>query len=520
MNIEVVKNHLKKNYPFYIIFALAAIVYFAVIYPAINNDLIFYDSIYQYFLTNKSFKEMMELIPMDYSPALYSIFLKAFTVIFGTTFNQMRLSSVVVFLGLTLTCIFPLRRAFGDKVAIVSALCLMLSSTSYHLYVQIRPQALGLLFLTTAAVYVYLIYKEGKKHDYIFFTIFSILAMNTHNVAMFTMFSYYVMLFVVFLFGRKFKEIKKLIISGLVCAVTYIPSLLVIVKQFGNVKKNYWEDGRVNFPRILFNTFLLNVNNNYHSEFPLYFYILSFVFELAILGAVLFVAARTVLNYTKTKKFSVAVDKDSCFILGLFVVPILLFCFVVVFIVPIMTERYLYMFSGITIIILVALLSKVDKKNIVLCLLSAFFVVNFVMATKNFKDYTKENNIPSKIEAIKAEYGENIAFVHSHEWTVGIMEYYFPDARHYVTDNTHTVLNTLDVFSTENIYYIGDPENIKDYEDEFFVFNNYFLFSDWNGYEYYANYDYYEFSSDNIAYVGSDQPYYPIFVHVTNVSEN
>ncbi len=514
MNTEVVKNHLKKNYPFYIISALAAVVYFAVIYPAINNDLIYYDSVYQYFLTNKSFGEMLELIPKDYSPALYSIFLKAFSLVFGTTINQMRLSSVVVFGGLVLTSIFPLRRAFGDKMAIIMSLCFIFSSSSFQMYGEIRPHVLGLLFVTTASVYAYLIYKSGSKHEYVMFTIFSILSMNTHNVAMFTMFTYYVLLFVVFLFARKYKEIKKLVISGIISVIFYIPSLIVIIGQFSNIRNNYWEDGNINMLRILLNTLFLNVNNTISSEFPTYLFVLCFAFELLVLGIVLFIIARAILDYSKTKKFKLAIDSDSCFVIGLFVAPIGFFYFIVKFVVPIMAERYLYMLSGIALIVVVYLLNKIDKKNIVLCILALLFVVNFVITTNNYHNYVKANNDYVKIEALKDQYGDDIAFVHAYEWTVGEMEYYFPTSRHYITDNTHTIITTYDVYSTENIINVGDPSNISNYEDEFIIIFVNDSYLDWNAYEYYSNSEEYICDASDFNYSSTYR-----YAHFERVSE-
>ena len=56
---------------------------------------------------------------------------------------------------------------------------------------------------------------------------------------------------------------------------------------------------------------------------------------------------------------------------------------------------------------------------------------------------------------------------------MGIMEYYFPDARHYVFEDTWTVLNDLSVFPSEP-ENIGEVRNISEYTDDFYVFAPYF----------------------------------------------
>ena len=44
-----------------------------------------YDSSYQYFLCQHSWKDMFDLLLKDYSPPLYAIVLKAYSLIIGTS---------------------------------------------------------------------------------------------------------------------------------------------------------------------------------------------------------------------------------------------------------------------------------------------------------------------------------------------------------------------------------------------------------------------------------------------------
>ncbi|WP_287605912.1 hypothetical protein [Ruminococcus sp.] len=53
------------------------------------------------------------------------------------------------------------------------------------------------------------------------------------------------------------------------------------------------------------------------------------------------------------------------------------------------------------------------------------------------------------------------------------MMYYFPDAEHYVCDDTWCVLNTLDVFPTE-VTDIGSIDNINKYSKKLFIFGDLF----------------------------------------------
>ena len=94
------KDFLKKHSVDFVIIFVSILIYVLVIYPTININLLTYDSSYQYALNQKDFSEMMRLIPYDYSPALYSIFLKTYSVIFGYSLSTLRFSSFIVYMGI------------------------------------------------------------------------------------------------------------------------------------------------------------------------------------------------------------------------------------------------------------------------------------------------------------------------------------------------------------------------------------------------------------------------------------
>lgn len=81
--------------------------------------------------------------------------------------------------------------------------------------------------------------------------------------------------------------------------------------------------------------------------------------------------------------------------------------------------------------------------------------------------------------------------MHIHEWSLGIMMYYFPDAEHYVCDDTWCVLNTLDVFPTE-VTDVGNVENIYKYQKKFFVFGDPFPDSHYQMNDYFYSDDHYD----------------------------
>ena len=70
------------------------------ILPPFNADIINYDSSYQYFLTRHSLSDIMTLLPEDYSPPPYTLLLKLWTCIFGSSLPAMRAFSVLQYVYL------------------------------------------------------------------------------------------------------------------------------------------------------------------------------------------------------------------------------------------------------------------------------------------------------------------------------------------------------------------------------------------------------------------------------------
>ena len=71
-------------------------------------------------------------------------------------------------------------------------------------------------------------------------TVFAILGMYTHNVLMLAALSFYIVSFAFTIILKQKKKTLYFFLSGVVCALSYCPWLIVVMKQFSNVKKNYW----------------------------------------------------------------------------------------------------------------------------------------------------------------------------------------------------------------------------------------------------------------------------------------
>lgn len=489
------RKHIQEKWPFYLITAVAVILYFCVIYPLSTMRCIDYDSSYQAALMHHSLKGIWDLIPTDFSPPLYAFFLKPFAVVFGPTQEGLRISTFIIYMGFIILCFFPLKRAFDKKTSIFTALCFMFSAANHVNFMWFRPHVLGYFLTTVAFVYAILVYKTHSRKDYVLFTLFSILGMYTHTVSMFSMLGFYIVLLIVFFRQKDYLNLKKIFLSGVVCAVCYIPWLIVLYHQYMNMRMNYWAgylDFGGMFATMFTNHFIMRIK-----DFRLS--LLMAIFLALIIGLVIISLVNGIKNKKNTNMVKV--------IFYLFLMPIVIFVFINIFVARIYVDRYVANFSGMCLIVFCYAVSRIsitkfaiEKWITVLC--SVVIAINFFVASYNYKVELESYNFPELIELIREEGGDNIAFVHANEWDLGIMMYYFPDAHHYVTDDMYTVLTTFDVFPSE-VTNVGSPENIFEYEDVFFVCVTDLSTQKWSPSEFYSYSEDFDFELFDEVYHGT-----------------
>lgn len=458
-----------------VMMATAALIH---IIPPFNADIINYDSAYQFFLTRHNMSEIMRLIPEDYSPPLYTVLLKGWTLVFGETLAAMRSFSMLIMWGMIFLAAFPVRAAFGKRA---SVLCMLLNTLSYinFLFVpEIRPTVLAYFFVAAAAIYAYLAFFFEYRYAYVCMTVFSILAMYTHNIAMMAALSFYIFVSVFSLAEQSYKKMMRFLVSGVICAAAYIPWLGVVLKQFGNVKKNYWSSSEVSIDEIISWTCSIHFKQS--------------LFMLLIIVILCITLLLCLLKFKNIKSFEELGGvvknhrtdiKKSLLLLCFYAGPIGMILLFSIIGHPIITPRYFYLCSAIVLIALAAFVGKfADKKTY--AAFAAIIIACFCVNLFNEKKELDESDFAEMIETISKN--EDAAFLHIHEWSMGIMTYYFPNADHYVCDDTWCVLNTLDVFPTE-ITNINNIDNIKEYRKEFYIFGGTFPDSSYELYQYFLD---------------------------------
>ena len=454
------------------IFCALLIVWFFLI---CTQDCTSYDNAYQYFLNLHSWKDMFNMILADYSPPLYSVTLKLFTAVFGTDLITARILSLMLLCAQFFLAMFPVKRLFGRKCAILASCILLASSYNFYYGVAIRPTVLAYFLTTGMFVYAALAYRDGGKGDFIKFSVFSILCMYTHNVSLVAAFCIYAVTLVLALIRKNKEAFKRFLISGICVAVLYIPWLIVLISQMGNVSNNFWESTD-SWPYSLFLAFVG--------------YVLSLDDAMLTIPALLFIVALPVANLIlplskehlkKASSLSELINVKEIkkswqnigsvlYLLLILFVAVTGFYLVTAFIAPIFARRYFFIFSGAGIILISSLATLCKNRKVPAIILAVLCAIPFISGTIAERKIVTSSNRDKMVADINDITGGKPLFLDVYEETLGVTSYYFPESEHFVTDETFTVLPDFDIFGTET-HYLHNGDEIWEYTDEVYIFS-------------------------------------------------
>lgn len=495
----------KETYIFgglWLLFMAAASAFFFIFQTHHAAD---YDSTYQYFLCRHSWKDMYDLLLQDYSPPLYAIALKAYSVVFGTDLNVLRSANLILTAYLFFVTLFPLRRLTGAKCSILSSVLILCSQYNYYFGHVIRPAYPGYILTTAVFVYAALSFFDRKTKDLVTFSIVAILSMYTHNVSLISAFCVYAILCIASFLIKDKEMLKKYFISGIIVAVLYAPWLFVTIRQLNTANNNFW-----NLKMKVAETM------DFVYSYPFYFrsnVIVNLLISLFVLMACL-ISPILIFDRKKLKKVQTFTELDKVFksdelrerlkkigLIGFFQVVSLLVFYAFSYKLNIQTPRYFYVLTGGALIFIAGLMSIGDKKHIVTAVALIVMPVNMVSNYMYFDKTNNESEITRLYADISAhnENGDTLYLYHGDETSLGVDSYLFPEAVQMIDRNTYTVLLTYDVF-TSDIRYIDDGKDPFDMSDEVFVitYGQFFFPMDPSAYTYE------EIGVYKIPYVGTE----------------
>lgn len=442
-----------------------------------REDCTAYDNSYQYFLNHHSWKEMFELIKLDYSPPLYSIVLKLYSELFGTGLLSLRLCTALILSVLFFFAVFPLRRLMGRNCALIAAFLFLVSGYNYYFGVAIRPTVLAYVLTTGMFIYSMHAFFGDRRSDMVKFTVLSLMCMYTHNVSLIAAFCIYGASVILSLILKKKDVLKKFLISGVIVAVLYIPWLIILLGQAGNAIDHFWNSTNT-WTYALYISFIGMVINYENILFSLP--VILLIILLPVLNIVMLVKkerfreANHLTGLVSVKEMKEGwPNLNKLLFLGLtLALSVTGFFLVTRFVLPIFANRYFYILSGAGIVFVSALTTLCKGRKVPAFILAGLMTVTFFMNAYSEMKIVKESGRDEMIDDVTNESGGDPVFIHFYEETLGVAGYYFPESRHYVTQETFTVLQSYDVFDIDYTY-LDSADEIWDYTDECYIFSSF-----------------------------------------------
>ena len=222
------------------IFGLTVVLYALLI----NNLNLWSDELYSVLIAKDSFSDMWELlITEDSKPPLYYLYLKGILSLFPKKYEIFgaHFASYLTLLFAEIFTITAIKKDYGEKVSFWMLLILMLHPISLWLAFEVRTYGLSSFLLLVCFVYGLRLTREPQNIDYIKFGLASILALYTHYyAAIWLMFLYVMILFIIFFDKTFFKLGKKFIITALIVAILFLPWIFIPLKTAKGISNDWY----------------------------------------------------------------------------------------------------------------------------------------------------------------------------------------------------------------------------------------------------------------------------------------
>ncbi|SHG22156.1 glycosyltransferase family 39 protein [Dysgonomonas macrotermitis] len=211
---------------------------FVSVYNASITHSFWYDEAYSIALIKYSFSDIWLITASDVHPPLYYYMLKIFSGIFGGSIFDLRIFSGLGIIATLLIGIFPLKRLFGERTALMFMILVLIMPVTQYLATEIRMYSWALFFVLGCSVFAYRVYLKKVFTNYIFMALFAIAAAYTHYYALVSVGFIYILLVIALL--RKGRNVVRLILFSLIVLLAYSPWIPAFISQIQSVQHHFW----------------------------------------------------------------------------------------------------------------------------------------------------------------------------------------------------------------------------------------------------------------------------------------
>lgn len=410
------KKEILWKYACIVVFVVANLMY---LYLAFQKTF-HYDESYSVGMISNSFSDIINITGQDVHSPFYYFALKLFCMIPGINdlvgaklFSWLFMMLFLAFGG------FVVYKRYDGKVGFF---WLLLASFMPSMIIQattVRMYTMGMFFVTVASYLAYSIYQQESGKKWVLFTLFSIIAVYVHTFCMLEMVAVYGIFVIVVLCKKNFKMFRKVLLSGIVVSVSFLPWLYTLWQQF--TRWAGWESGWES----AFEEVTLNSAISYASEWftsvenpqpP------AVIFGIALLIFVSFY----VRDYVKETK-----DYLPCMGMILLGIIVMVGVLVSVYIVPSFLGRYaLPLFGGVWLFVAVGIAKSGQAiKQISVTLLILVFGV---MAYREELRLENEDGLNTYIQCVETEMNLSEDVIMTDRYFTAMLSIFYPEAEYMV----------------------------------------------------------------------------------------
>ncbi len=221
------------------IYILAGAVCLALSIPLFSHSIVL-DEAYSIVFARGNLADIVRATAADVHPPLYYFLLWFVRVLFGESIVKYRIiTALAAYLNLFWLGATLIRRKWGDRVDGFSILCFGLPFRSFEKSMIIRMYPLGCLLVTAVVIYLFSLYEDWKKKDFILSILLTIAAMYTHYFAVMAVFAAWVILLAAVCLKKR-QRVKQVLGGGILIALGYLPWMGVVLSQTRKVTEGYW----------------------------------------------------------------------------------------------------------------------------------------------------------------------------------------------------------------------------------------------------------------------------------------
>lgn len=410
----------------------------------------------------------------DVHPVLYYWCLRLVCLLTGGSIIAYKIFSIIPIAIMIILGYTHIRKDFGEKTGFIfSFLSAFLPVMSLYA-VEVRMYSLAILAVTLVAVYAYRLSKEDNTKNWIIFGLSSLASIYLHYYGLMSAGLINVALLVYLIIKKRKRGLAFILSFGVIQAIAYLPWLVSLATQMGNVSSGYWIG--FSYPKTLMELLSSQLTGYINTVGDWKDLSVPTVLALELYGYVIYKAYKYLKNKQDIKPFIWSVVMYFAVIIAAIILTALMGT-------SILYYRYLFVITGLYIFTISFILSKEENNKIIWIICAILTILAIATKVKMIKECYSKNNF-KQIEYLQNNIQEGDKIVYreiGHGSTIAV---FFPENEQYfynpenwnveeaykaLGNHMHTYTNTDFMENIEGRVWIIDTMNQSVYNQ---LFNN------------------------------------------------